>query len=479
MKSKRTWRIIKMLLGGIAGVGLAIVAYAGWQTYHDFQALKQIKAKYKAVETYQKAVKQQPKDAQAYLNLGNAWMDFHQNSGKGYRLAIQLNDIEMLSLMMSALPSREGAIAAYSKALALDPTLAAAYGGLCLAKVQTNISTEAQKTLATCRKAIELQPQWAQVHLALGVALWDQHKVDDAVTVFRRAVALEPNNGNTHYQLGRALVDQNNSQEAEKHLRKAIALNPEGNMSYISLGNALTDQGKPNEAIAAYRQSIQVSPDQPLAYAFLGDVLIQQKRTDEAISNAQEMIRRYPSFSSGYQGLGAALSQKNRLQEAIAAYNQAATKAPNDLFILTERGTVYARAGNTAKAMADFREAVKFHPKAADAFNALCWNGGLLGQAEQVMGACNQAVALDHSKRKPLYQDGRGLVRALTGDRKGAIADFQAFIEWSKATEKTTPLVPMSPAQLNARQQRLAWIAELKQGRNPFTPELKQALLKE
>jgi tetratricopeptide (TPR) repeat protein len=476
MKSKRTWRIIKILLGGIAGVGLAVVGYAGWQTYQDLQALKQIKAKYKAVETSQKALKQRPKDAQAYLNLGNAWMDFHQDSGKGFRLAGQLKDLEMLSLMISLPPSLKGAIAAYNKALALDPTLADAYGGLCLAKVEQNISTEAQKTLATCRKAAELQPQRAQVHLALGLTFWYQQKVDAAVASFRKAVALEPNNGNTHYQLGRALVDQKKPQEAEVQLRKAIALSPEGNMSYISLGNALADQGKPDEAIAAYRQSIRVSPDQPLVYAFLGDVLLQQKRTDEAIANYQEMIRRYPPYSSGYQGLGAALSQKNRLSEAIAAYNQAATRDPNDLSILTERGLLYARIGSTPKAMADFQEAVKLHPKAAEAFNALCWNGSLLGQAKPVMNACNKAVALAAPKFKPNYQDSRGLARALVGDRQGAITDFQVFVRGQSEPEA----VGFQGTSLAERQaKRQSWIHELQQGRNPFTPELKQALLQE
>lgn len=469
-------RIVKCLLGGIAGLGLAVVAYAGWQNYQDRQTLKQIEAKYKTVETYRQAVQQHPKDPQAYLNLGNAWMDFHQDAGKGLRLAIQLQTFSSMDFMLSPQSLRD-AIAAYNKALTLDPTLADAYGGLCLAKVEQNISAEAPKTLATCRKAAELQPQRAQVHLALGLALWYQQKVDAAVVSFRKAVALDPNNGNTHYQLGRALVDQNKPQEAEEQLRQAIALSPEGNMSYISLGNALADQNKLNEAIAAYRQSIRVSPDQPLVYAFLGDVLLQQKRTDEAISNYQEMIRRYPPYSTGYQGLGAALSQKNRLPEAIAAYNQAATRDPQDLSILTERGVLYARMADISRAMADFREAIKLHPKAAEAFNALCWNGSLLGQATQVMDACDKAVALAAPKFKPNYHDSRGLARALAGNRQGAIADFQVFVRWVQSERKTAVIQGASLAERQAKRQ--TWIHELQQGRNPFTPELKQALLKE
>lgn len=77
---------------------------------------------------------------------------------------------------------------------------------------------------------------------------------------------------------------------------------------------------------------------------------------------------------------------------------------------------------------------------------------------------CERAVELD-----PVHGgiiDSRGLARALTGDYKGAIEDFEFFVEWSKE----------DPDYEEDRLKREGWIIELKAGRNPFDPETLEAL---
>ena len=90
----------------------------------------------------------------------------------------------------------------------------------------------------------------------------------------------------------------------------------------------------------------------------------------------------------------------------------------------------------------------------------MCWFGSLLGHAAEVMAACEQAVALapDHGG----IRDSRGLARALTGDVAGAIDDFEAYVAWT--------------GNDRGRAQRQGWIAALRAGQNPFTPELLERL---
>ena len=93
--------------------------------------------------------------------------------------------------------------------------------------------------------------------------------------------------------------------------------------------------------------------------------------------------------------------------------------------------------------------------KDSGANNTLCWFGSLDGFAAQVMPACEEAVSLSSS---PGFRDSRGLARALTGATKGAIEDFQAFVDWSK-------LNGLYDTQGKRRED---WIAALQQGKNPF-----------
>ncbi|GAA6615001.1 hypothetical protein [Scytonema sp. NUACC26] len=95
----------------------------------------------------------------------------------------------------------------------------------------------------------------------------------------------------------------------------------------------------------------------------------------------------------------------------------------------------------------------------ADDWNSLCWDGSLRGFAKDVMFACEKAVAL--SPKDGGILDSRGLARALTGDRKGAIEDLQTFIKRTDDSKR--------------KSQRQCWITSLNAGKNPFpTEELRE-----
>lgn len=92
--------------------------------------------------------------------------------------------------------------------------------------------------------------------------------------------------------------------------------------------------------------------------------------------------------------------------------------------------------------------------------NTLCWEGALWEHAAEVMGACEEAVALAPNDAN--IRDSRGVARALAGDLDGAIADLLFFVERTGSEE--------------ARAQREAWIEALKTGQNPLTPEVLASL---
>ncbi len=93
------------------------------------------------------------------------------------------------------------------------------------------------------------------------------------------------------------------------------------------------------------------------------------------------------------------------------------------------------------------------------AWNNVCWNGALDGQAAVVMRACDLAVErAGNDDPIDAFRDSRGLARALMGNTKGAIEDFEFVIGHMKNTER--------------KSQRQAWVTALKAGTNPFTPEV-------
>lgn len=130
---------------------------------------------------------------------------------------------------------------------------------------------------------------------------------------------------------------------------------------------------------------------------------------------------------------------------------------------LVEEGLRLIQFGEMERAMESFTKAEQLNPDInilAIDWNNLCWKGSLQKHAQQVLGACERAVALAPGDGDII--DSRGLARALTGDIEGAVADFETFIDWTNNQEKKV--------------QRQQWIEALEAGENPFTAEVLESL---
>ncbi|MGK7946969.1 MAG: caspase family protein [Microcystaceae cyanobacterium] len=137
-----------------------------------------------------------------------------------------------------------------------------------------------------------------------------------------------------------------------------------------------------------------------------------------------------------------------------------------------EKGAEIAQLGSIKGTMLLYEQAQKIDPYLeidAQSWNILCWFGGIYGYAQDVLDACEQAVNKASDEDKTSWQDSRGLVRALTGDRKGAISDFQAFVQDENK-------------DIEYRNTRQKWIEQLKAGDSIdsiFTKEVLEQLKQE
>jgi ankyrin repeat protein/tetratricopeptide (TPR) repeat protein len=129
-----------------------------------------------------------------------------------------------------------------------------------------------------------------------------------------------------------------------------------------------------------------------------------------------------------------------------------------------QRAEMLAEWGNIAEAIAGYSEAQARDSTlsvSASSWTTLCWYGTLYGRATDVMTACEDAVALDPENGG--IRDSRGVARALTGDRHGAIEDLEAFADWTSNAAD--------------RGQRQGWIEALRAGEDPFTSEVLESLV--
>ncbi len=126
-------------------------------------------------------------------------------------------------------------------------------------------------------------------------------------------------------------------------------------------------------------------------------------------------------------------------------------------------GKTIVKQGQVKQALQDYTDAHKLDPQveiSADDWNSLCWGGSLYKKAANVIFACDKAVALAPDDGD--VHTSRGLARALTGDTKGAIKDFEVYIAQTEDKE--------------LKSQRQGWVKALQSGKNPFTEAALQKL---
>ena len=125
------------------------------------------------------------------------------------------------------------------------------------------------QALEHLRKALELDPRFADGHFHLGVALAESRRWEDAVKSYQAAIALPTLTVPelAHNSLGMALYNLKRYREAEAALRYAISLDREFQAAYYNLGLVLVGEDRKAEAKAVFREARKLGPDSPFGQA--------------------------------------------------------------------------------------------------------------------------------------------------------------------------------------------------------------------
>lgn len=117
--------------------------------------------------------------------------------------------------------TREDAITAYRKALALDPGLAAARTNLGILLYQRG---EVDAARAEFEAALAGDPEQAEARFNLGNLLLERGDVEVAAAELRRVLALAPDFADAHFNLATALERLGSRAQAREHLERYLAL---------------------------------------------------------------------------------------------------------------------------------------------------------------------------------------------------------------------------------------------------------------
>lgn len=178
----------------------------------------------------------------------------------------------------------------FREAIESDPSFAAAYAGMadCFITMATNIPLPPRETMpkakAAAMRAVEIDDGLAEGWASLGaVRWWFDWDWEGAEEAYRRAIALNPNYANAHDGYAMLLSARGRFDEAVEQISKAADLDPLSLIIAVHAGWPFYFARDFESAIRRFRKALELDENFIPAHGWLGMALGQQHRYREAL----------------------------------------------------------------------------------------------------------------------------------------------------------------------------------------------------
>ena len=292
----------------------------------------------------------------------------------GAQQAVKLNKQLALShiaqgWVLDAQGRRDDALAAYERALRLDPSNFFAWYG----KVEAlRHARRYGETQASIDEAVRRFPRERVFSDALGAMYYDQSDLKPAEQAFRHSIALQPDAVRSYANLSAVLMRQNRPDDALRVLQQGLQVRPSASL-YTNLGNIQFLRGDYVAAADAFENAVSPTHGAPGSYqnwANLADTLLWIPGRGEEARQAYEKARRL-------------------LAERLE-------RSPNDVVLVSRMGLYAVRSGHKDEAPALLTRALALAPASADVQFRAGLAYELLGDRKRALEAIAAALRLGY-----------------------------------------------------------------------------------
>jgi non-specific serine/threonine protein kinase len=230
---------------------------------------------------------------------------------------------------------REFALEMFEHALALDPSFVLAHAGIAnVCAMQFYLEGHDQRWLeravAASSRAFALDPQLPEAFVARARILYARGEFGESVEAARRAIALKHDCESSWDLLGRALFASDRWEEAASLVETAVEANGDDYNVYIPYGNALEAMGREAEAtalrelhVAALERQLEWVPEDTRARMLLAVSYARSGMPQEAVRELQKVMAQGPTDPHTIYNAACAYGCLSMKKEALATLMRA------------------------------------------------------------------------------------------------------------------------------------------------------------
>jgi predicted TPR repeat methyltransferase len=162
----------------------------------------------------------------------------------------------------------------------------------------------------------------------LGLSLWSDGRLAEAIGVFHEAASREPDDARILAELGTLLTATGRDAEAAEFLARSLKSDPSPAVVWISYANALRACADPLAAEAALRRALKIDPDNLNARIGLGLLLFEVRQFREAAYHLEAAIHAGANDHTVFACLGETSYLIGNFADAACAFAEAIERAP-------------------------------------------------------------------------------------------------------------------------------------------------------
>ncbi|HKG98242.1 MAG TPA: tetratricopeptide repeat protein, partial [Pyrinomonadaceae bacterium] len=154
---------------------------------------------------------------------------------------------------------------------------------------------DAKAAVEFLNNAVAAHPNFPIALSELGTQYIILKQWDKAGETFEALLKLKPTDAAPHLNLGMALFNQKKLEEAESHLRKALELNSAGPTAHYYLGLTLVSLKRYDEALKEFEATVANGGDNlALAHKYLGGLYMSANKKQEAADELEKYLQLDP-----------------------------------------------------------------------------------------------------------------------------------------------------------------------------------------
>jgi tetratricopeptide (TPR) repeat protein len=295
-------------------------------------------------------------------------------------------------LALSEMERADESLAAYNKALSLDPDYLPALQGAAEIEYRTR-RPEAQRTL---HRILTIDPANVVAHAMLGALAYERQDCTTALAHFRRGDAVVQGNPTALWQAAHCLFVDGHPAEAAERFEKlldSVGSDPRlVDLVRFNLALSLHTAGHHERAIATIEPLTSREMPQREVLALLADAYAANRQVEPAVGTLRRATALFPHEEQFYVALGALCLEHDAFELGREIIDIGLRNVPTSARLYALRGVIHAQLGALEQAQADFERVAQMEPHEPAAVAGLSLTLQRAGQMEESIALLREQV---------------------------------------------------------------------------------------